>query len=116
MVVRRDSESDITNSESHSLQSTTGKRKRSEMIGEKKRKKSASSEESIIIFLENMYKDMKEGQKEVLDQLKRQHEHKMKTEDAKINLMSKLVDREIIILIYKICVFLDNLIHVQINS
>lgn len=85
MVVRRDSESDITNSERHSLQSTTGKRKRREMMEEKKRKKTASSEESIINFLENMHKDMKEGQKEVLDQLKRQHEQKSKTEDAKIN-------------------------------
>lgn len=79
MVVRRDSESDITNSERHSLQSTTGKRKRREMMEEKKRKKTASSEESIINFLENMHKDMKEGQ------LKRQHEQKSKTEDAKIN-------------------------------
>lgn len=40
-----------------------------------------------------MHKDMKEGQKEVLDQLKRQHEQKMKTEDSKINLMAKLVDK-----------------------
>lgn len=36
---------------------------------------------------------MKEGQKDVLDQLKLQHEHKTKTEDAKINLMAKLVDK-----------------------
>lgn len=55
------------------------------MAEETKRKKTASSEESIINFLENMHKDMKEGQKEVLDQLKRQHEQKSKTEDAKIN-------------------------------
>lgn len=62
MVVRRDSESDITNSESHSLQSITGKRKRCEMVEEKKeKKKTASFEESIINFLENMHKDMKEG-------------------------------------------------------
>lgn len=40
-----------------------------------------------------MHKDMKEGQKEVLDQLKRQHEQKMKTEDSKINLMVKLGDK-----------------------
>lgn len=40
-----------------------------------------------------MHKNMKKGQQEVLDQLKRQHEQKMKTEDAKIYLMAKLVDK-----------------------
>lgn len=91
---KEDSESGITNSESNSLQSATGKRKRCEMVEETKRKKIPSSEESIIHFLEKMHKDIKEGQKEVLDQLKRQHEQKkMKTEDAKINLMAKLVDK-----------------------
>lgn len=71
-----DSESGITNSESNSSQSTTGKRKRCEIVEETKRKKIPSSEESIIHFLEKMHKDIKEGQKEVLDQLKRQHEQK----------------------------------------
>lgn len=52
---KEDSESDITNSESHFLQSTTGKRKRCEVVEEKKRKKTASSEESIINFLEKRY-------------------------------------------------------------
>lgn len=65
-------------SESNSLQSTTGKRKGCEMVEETKRKKIPSSEESIIHFLEKMHKDIKEGQKEVLDQLKRQHEQKKK--------------------------------------
>lgn len=73
---KEDSESGITNSESNSLQSATGKRKRCEMVEETKRKKIPSSEESIIHFLEKMHKDIKEVQKEVLDQLKRQHEQK----------------------------------------
>lgn len=37
-----------------------------------------------------MHKDMKEGQKAVLNQMKLQHDEKMKTEDAKLNLMAKL--------------------------
>ena len=40
-----------------------------------------------------MHKDMKEGQKAVLNQMKLQHDEKMKTEDAKLNLMPKLVDK-----------------------
>lgn len=75
---KEDSKSGITNSESPSLQSTTGKQKRCEMVEETKRKKISSSEESIIHFLEKMHKDIKESQKEVLDQLKRQHEQKKK--------------------------------------
>lgn len=59
----------------------------------KKERKTASSEENILMFSENMHKDIKEGHKKVLDQLKLQHEQRMKTEDAKIMLMTKLMDR-----------------------
>lgn len=57
------------------------------------RKKTASSEGNILMFSENMHKYIKEGQKEVLDQPKLQHEQRMKTEDAKIMVMTKLMDR-----------------------
>lgn len=59
----------------------------------KKERKTASSEENILMFSENMHKDIKEGHKKVLDQLKLQHEQRMKTEDAKIMVMTKLMDR-----------------------
>lgn len=59
--------------------STIFKRKTSEVMEKKKRKKTASSEENILNFLQDMHKDMKEGQKAVLNQLKLQHDEKMKT-------------------------------------
>lgn len=73
--------------------STIFKRITSEVMEKKKRKKTVSSEENILNFLEDMHNDTKEGQKTVLNQLKLQHDEKMKTEDAKLNLMAKLVDK-----------------------
>lgn len=59
----------------------------------KKTEKTASTEGNIVMFSDNMHKDIKEGHKRSYRSTETATRTRMKTHDAKITLMTKPMDK-----------------------
>lgn len=74
----------------------------------KKERKTASSEENILMFSENMHKDIKEGHKRSFRSTETATRTKNENWGCKNNVNDEAngqIDREEIILIFKMCIF-----------